>query len=439
MSKRSVTPRRQPRTKAGEEIARAVLAAARDLLEKEGPKALSTNRIAERAGVSVGSLYQYYPNKDAIVAELAREVENDSLRFFSSLLEHHEHEPIAEPVSRVVRLLAGSQIGGHKFRRAIRELVPDGWTSEVSEQVDREARDVLSSYLQRRSDVRKGPHDTMAWIALHAIEGTIEAAVWHRPELLEDPEFLEELERLRTLELTFYHLLICFVDRFSRLPRDSAPPDVMRLYQENLALKVQVDALAAELTRSRGKKAHMSLRTRAAQVWAYLVTKGNQPLHKYNLSASHRTIRRWATLFRRGAWRRRQPENRGGGPPTPDEIVKLVLTLKRENPGWGQLKISQTPRALGISISAPTVQKILGDSGFGPLDGAFATWERYTSSAKDALWALDFFVVRALGSELLQVPIVIDVYTRELLELRAYRESEQVGHSGVVGPFPDGV
>ena len=73
---------------------------------------------------------------------------------------------------------------------------------------------------------------------------------------------------LRTLELAFYHLLICFVDRLSRLPRDSCPPDAMRLYRENLALKVQLGALAAEVTRVRGKRAHVSLRTRASQVWA---------------------------------------------------------------------------------------------------------------------------------------------------------------------------
>ena len=64
---------------------------------------------------------------------------------------------------------------------------------------------------------------------------------------------------LRTLEFAFYHLLICFVDRLSRLPRTSVPPDAMRLYRENLALKVQVDALAAEITRFRGKRARVSL------------------------------------------------------------------------------------------------------------------------------------------------------------------------------------
>ena len=224
---------------------------------------------------------------------------------------------------------------------------------------------------------------------------------------------------LRTLEFAFYHLLICLVDRLSRLPRDSCPPDAMRLYRENLALKVQLDALAAEVTRVRGKKARVSLRTRASQVWAYLVTRGNAPFQKHHLSASPRTIQRWATRFRRGLSRRSEGRTQQGRPPTAEEIVELVITIKRENMHWGQKRISQELRRMGVQVSAPTVQRILEEHGFGPPTRG-RTWEAYTSAAKDALWALDFFVVRTLRGELLQVMAVIDVCTRELLTLRAY-------------------
>jgi transposase InsO family protein len=74
---------------------------------------------------------------------------------------------------------------------------------------------------------------------------------------------------------------------------------------------------------------------------------------------------------------------------------------------------------MGVQASAPTVQKILEEHGFGPRRRG-GTWEAHTSAAKDALWALDFFVVRTLCGELLQVMAVIDVRTRELLTLRAY-------------------
>ncbi|MFN0250250.1 MAG: helix-turn-helix domain-containing protein [Kofleriaceae bacterium] len=54
--------RKQPRHERSGAIVDALLRAVEELLEQHGPTALSTNRIAERAGVSVGTLYQYYPH-----------------------------------------------------------------------------------------------------------------------------------------------------------------------------------------------------------------------------------------------------------------------------------------------------------------------------------------------------------------------------------------
>jgi AcrR family transcriptional regulator len=67
-----LNPRRRPRQERSRETVEAILEAAAQVFERHGYAAGTTNRIAERAGVSIGSLYQYFPNKDAIVVELAR-------------------------------------------------------------------------------------------------------------------------------------------------------------------------------------------------------------------------------------------------------------------------------------------------------------------------------------------------------------------------------
>ena len=54
---------------------------------------------------------------------------------------------------------------------------------------------------------------------------------------------------VRTAEFLFYHLLLSIVDRVSRLPRNTMMPEAMRLYRENIALKAQLDALGAHLSR----------------------------------------------------------------------------------------------------------------------------------------------------------------------------------------------
>lgn len=64
--------RRRPKQARSLATFDSILEAAEQVLEREGPEGLNTNRIAERAGVSVGTLYQYFPDKAAILLAAAR-------------------------------------------------------------------------------------------------------------------------------------------------------------------------------------------------------------------------------------------------------------------------------------------------------------------------------------------------------------------------------
>ena len=103
----------------------------------------------------------------------------------------------------------------------------------------------------------------------------------------------------RAIEFTTYSLVIKAVDKISKLPRNSQPSDLERLYRENLALKAQLETVKREIKIKIGKRPPMSVRTRAAQVFAYLLNRGNKPFIKYYLSASRPTVKTWATRFRR--------------------------------------------------------------------------------------------------------------------------------------------
>ena len=65
-----VRPRKEPRHERARATVDAILMAAAHILRTEGSEAATTNRIAELAGVSIGSLYQYFPNKQAVVGAL---------------------------------------------------------------------------------------------------------------------------------------------------------------------------------------------------------------------------------------------------------------------------------------------------------------------------------------------------------------------------------
>src|SRR5262249_8923170 len=72
MRKPKLSARKMPRQSRSRETVEAILTATADILVRRGYAALTTNRIAERAGVNIASLYQYFPGKEAIVAELRR-------------------------------------------------------------------------------------------------------------------------------------------------------------------------------------------------------------------------------------------------------------------------------------------------------------------------------------------------------------------------------
>lgn len=131
---------------------------------------------------------------------------------------------------------------------------------------------------------------------------------------------------LRAVEFGYYHVLLTTVDCVSRLPRNTTMPEAARLYRENIALKAQLDALEADVAH-RTEPAPTPMSTRDVQVFAYLLTRGDEPFQRYFLSASLRTIKRWATSFR--SLRRRA--DTGGQPPLDEKVVELILTLKREN------------------------------------------------------------------------------------------------------------
>jgi AcrR family transcriptional regulator len=72
MRRRALSPRKTARQERSRATVEALLEATADILIRHGYAKLTTNRIAERAGVNIASLYQYFPGKEAIVAELRR-------------------------------------------------------------------------------------------------------------------------------------------------------------------------------------------------------------------------------------------------------------------------------------------------------------------------------------------------------------------------------
>jgi len=157
----------------------SVVEAARDILQNEGASALTTNRVAEHAGVSVGSVYHYFPNKEAIVAAVfearVAEIVEETARMAGSL--QLEDLPIEQAIAHYVAMVVERRTS---FAGLHREFVEQwGWQIELR---DREApgggtyydlthRWICSVVERDRDRLRVDDVESAVHVVLHLCEG----------------------------------------------------------------------------------------------------------------------------------------------------------------------------------------------------------------------------------------------------------------------------
>lgn len=100
-------PRKMPKQERARQTVKAILEAAARILDEQGFGSANTNAIAARAGISVGSLYQYFPSKDAILAQLARNTEQATAMQLEHAAGEAEGQPFDEQVRRLIHLAFG--------------------------------------------------------------------------------------------------------------------------------------------------------------------------------------------------------------------------------------------------------------------------------------------------------------------------------------------
>ncbi|MEG3143228.1 TetR family transcriptional regulator [Sphingomonas sp. RT2P30] len=119
----AVSSRKQPRQQRSAALVSAVLDAAVQVLTREGAARFTTARVAERAGVSVGSLYQYFPNKAAILFRLQSDEWRETSQMLRDILEDRTPSPPAR-LRRLVHAFLRSECEEAAVRGALNDAAP---------------------------------------------------------------------------------------------------------------------------------------------------------------------------------------------------------------------------------------------------------------------------------------------------------------------------
>ena len=172
-SEQRPTPRKIPRQARSTETVQAIVEAAARILERDGLGEFTTNAVAERAGVSIGSLYQYFPGKEALIGALiVRE---------TSLLMADWETSLAAPTGR--EALAGliASAVTHQLRRPILARLLDLEEARLpfdkdTQDVTHRLRSILLGVLGRADIPRQTDPDLAAQDVLAIIKGMVDAA-----------------------------------------------------------------------------------------------------------------------------------------------------------------------------------------------------------------------------------------------------------------------
>ncbi len=117
-----ISTRKQPKQSRSNELVSAILTAAVHVLVEEGAQRFTTARVAEKAGVSIGSLYQYFPNKASILFRLQSDEWRGSTEMLSEILTGTA--PPKDRLRRLVHVFVRSECEEAPVRRALADAAP---------------------------------------------------------------------------------------------------------------------------------------------------------------------------------------------------------------------------------------------------------------------------------------------------------------------------
>jgi len=118
-----IASRKQPQQARSTELVAAILQAATQVLAREGAQRFTTARVAEKAGVSVGSVYQYFPNKAAILFRLQSDEWTQTMEMLRGILEDARKPPL-ERLRALVHAFLRSECEEAGMRVALNDAAP---------------------------------------------------------------------------------------------------------------------------------------------------------------------------------------------------------------------------------------------------------------------------------------------------------------------------
>ena len=189
-----LSPRKLPTQPRARATVEAVLQACAQELVAEGYEATNINSIAKRAGVSVGSIYQYFPTKDALIGAVVRAHTRAMIEAFGAVPDTLAVAPLAEAVRWVASRAIAAYAVAPELRHVINSQVPRAHAFMQTADFDAWLADTAHAFLAAHRDALRPANLPLAvailQTAVEAVVARFSSGDGGRPG---EPELLDEL------------------------------------------------------------------------------------------------------------------------------------------------------------------------------------------------------------------------------------------------------
>ncbi|MEM7098372.1 MAG: TetR/AcrR family transcriptional regulator [Pseudomonadota bacterium] len=181
-------PRKTARQARAKRTVERILAAAARILKRDGPSKITTNHIAEEANISVGSIYQYFPNKQAILVQLMSQQLDEAMAIRPEALD--SEVSLQEHIEAAVRWHLDVRRDDPLLFQRLFELQQEVLTHKERSAFETFHRDSVLRGLTRHADEIAIPNlNTASIIVSHFILATTQSATASDPTLVSDEDY----------------------------------------------------------------------------------------------------------------------------------------------------------------------------------------------------------------------------------------------------------
>jgi AcrR family transcriptional regulator len=166
-------PRKTPIQARSAVTVEAISEATVQLLLRHGIERLTTTRIAERAGVSVGTLYQYYPNKQSLLFAVLEHHLNNVMEKVEAACEGARHKPLAEMIRDMVEAFVDAKMERADISVALYRVSADAGGPALIKRISQRSRNAVEAMLQTATDAELLPDKVTIDMMLVAMAGVM--------------------------------------------------------------------------------------------------------------------------------------------------------------------------------------------------------------------------------------------------------------------------